>query len=185
MEKGIENKVTLETRVRKIAKNGNGKGVGMPKWFTLPQNKERRLKHIDICKKLCELSDKHSKYPITYLVYFAIGKNAHRTPTFLNGYTKIDEKKAVTIFSWLKLFAKHNKNPKLFRNANLAHALCRFYDTYSKNTKDFKAALEKYEPNAKVKDFTMVAKGLGIAKKPKNEEALTEEIVNEPSVAYS
>ena len=41
MEKGIENKVTLETRVRKIAKNGNGKGVGMPKWFTLPQNKER------------------------------------------------------------------------------------------------------------------------------------------------
>ena len=35
--------------------------------------------------------------------------------------------------------------------------------------KDFKAALEKYEPNEKVKDFTMVAKSLGIAKKLKNE----------------
>jgi len=160
-------KVTIDSRVRSIAESGSGKGLNMPKWFTLPQFKAKRLLHIDICKKLAALSNKYGNYPITYLVYFAVGKNAHRLPTFLGGYEKIDEKKAETIFSWLKLFAKHNKNEKLFRNPNLAHALCRFYDKYSTKTKDFKAALEKYEPNPKVTNFTAVAEGLGIAKQPK------------------
>ena len=161
-------KSTLEMRVRAIAESGKGKG--MPNWFNLPQNKENRLLHIDICKKLTALSDEFGGYPITYLVYFAVGKNAHRLPTFLGGYTKFDEKKAKKILSWLKLFAKHNKNEKLFRNANLAHALCRFYDKYSTKTEDFKAALAKYEPNPKVDNFTMVANGLGIAKQTKESE---------------
>lgn len=169
-----EKKVTLEQRVRQIAESGKGKG--MPNWFNLPQNKENRLLHIDICKKLAALSDEFGGYPITYLVYFAIGKNAHRMPTFLGGYTKFDEKKARKIFSWLKLFAKHNKNEKLFRNANLAHALTRFYDKYSTSTKDFKAALEKYEPNPKVDNFTMVANGLGIAKANENAEVAAAEM---------
>ena len=133
-------KNSLEVRIRTIAESGKAKT--MPNKFNLPQNKENRLLHIDICKKLVALADAHGGYPITYLVYFAIGKNAHRTPTFESGYTKIDEKKAETIFKWLDLFAKHNKNAKLARNPNLAHALCRFYDKYSKSTKDFKAALE-------------------------------------------
>lgn len=162
-----ETKKTLETRVRAIAESG--RGVGMPNWFNLPQNKEKRALHIAICKKLAEMSTAHGNYPITYLVYFAVGKNAHRLPTFLSGYSKFDEKKANTIFKWLALFAKHNNNEKLFRNANLAHALCRFYDKYSTKTEDFKAALATYEPNPKVANFTMVADGLGIAKK-KNEE---------------
>lgn len=165
--KEAKTKKTLDMRVRAIAEAG--KGVGMPNWFNLAQNKEKRAIHIDICKKLAELSDKNNKYPITYLVYFAVGKNAHRLPTFLGGYTKIDEKKAEKIFSWLKLFAKHNKNERLFRNPNLAHALCRFYDRYSTKTKDFKEALEKYAPNPKVIDFKTVANGLGIAKQPKEQ----------------
>ena len=94
---------------------------------------------------------------------------------FFGGYTKIDEKKAETIFKWLTLFAKHNKNPKLFRNPNLAHALCRFYDKYSTKTKDFKEALAKYEPNPKVVNFQMVAEGLGIAKQPKEAELVEAE----------
>jgi hypothetical protein len=160
-------KVTIDARVRAIAKSGSGKGVGMPNWFTLPQNKEKRALHIDICKKLAELSEKHDNYPITYLVYFAVGKNAHRLCTFLGGYDKIDEKKAETIFKWLTLFAKHHKNEKLFKNPNVAHALCRFYDKYSTKTKDFKDALEKMEKNPKidVKNAKMAVEGLGIAKK--------------------
>ena len=160
-------KSTIDARVRAIAESGSGKGVGMPNWFTLPQHKADRVLHIDICKKLTELSNKYGNYPITYLVYFAVGKNAHRVPVFLNGYKQIDEKKAETIFSWLKLFAKYHKNEKLFKNPNVAHALCRFYDKYSTKTTDFKAALEKSEsnPNIDVKNAKMSVEALGIAKK--------------------
>ena len=67
------------------------------------------------------------------------------------------------------LFAKHHKNDKLFRNPNVAHALCRFYDKFSTKTKDFKAALEKMESNPKidVNNAKFVVEGLGIAKEPK------------------
>ena len=162
-----EKKVSLDARIRAIAESGKAKG--MPNKFNLPNNKEKRLLHIDICKQLAALSDENGKYPMSQLVYFAISKNAHRIYVFENGYEVFNEKKAKTILSWLKLFAKHNNNPKLFRNGDLAHALCRFYDKYSTKTKDFKAALSDYTPNPSVKDFTMVAEGLGIAKQPKVE----------------
>lgn len=158
-------KTTIESRIRTIA-NGD-KGAKMPVWFKLPQHKALREQHIDVCKKLVELSTAHGNYPITYLVYFAVGKNAHRKEVFEDGYTKIDEKKAETIFNWLTLFAKHHKNEKLFKNPNVAHALCRFYDKYSTKTKDFKAALAASESNPKidVKNAKMSVETLGIAKK--------------------
>jgi len=165
MSKKEEKKTSLDARIRAIAESGKAKG--MPNKFNLPNNKEKRLLHIDICKKLVELSDANGHYPMSQLVYFAISKNAHRTYIFEEGYEVFNEKKAKTILSWLKLFAKHNGNNKLFRNGNLAHAICRFYDKYSTKTKDFKAALSDYTPNPKVSDFTMVAEGLGIARKPK------------------
>jgi hypothetical protein len=89
----------------------------------------------------------------------------------LGGYDKFNEKKAETIFSWLKLFAKYHKNEKLFKNPNVAHALCRFYDKYSTKTKDFKAAMESMECNPKinVKNAKAIVEGLGIAKEPKVE----------------
>lgn len=160
-------KNSLDARVRAIAESGKGKG--MPNWFNLPQNKDKRVTHIEVCTKLAELSKKYGNYPITYLVYFAVGKNAHRIPTFLSGYTKIDETKAKKIFSWLKLFAKYHKNDKLFRNPNVAHALCRFYDKFSTKTKDFKAAMESMESNPKidVKNAKAIVEGMGIAKQPK------------------
>jgi hypothetical protein len=177
-------KVTIDARVRAIAESGSGKGVGMPNWFTLPQNKEKRALHIDICKKLTELSNKYDKYPITYLVYFAVGKNAHRVPVFLGGYTNIDEKKAETIFSWLKLFAKYHKNEKLFKNPNVAHALCRFYDKFSTKTKDFKTAMSLMESNPKVdvKNAKAIVEGMGIAKHTEESELAAAETAMEPAV---
>lgn len=165
-------KNSLDTRVRTIAESGKCKG--MPNWVCLPQNKEKRLLHIDICKKLAEYSNKNGNYPITYLVYFAVGKNAHRIPTFLGGYDKFNEKKADTIFKWLKMFAKYNGNEKLFRNPNVAHALCKFYDKVSTKTKDFKAAMEAMGSNPKVdvKNAKAVMGGLGIANEPKEEMVL-------------
>ena len=166
-EKTAAVKSSLDTRVRAIAESGKGKG--MPNWFNLPQNKDKRATHIEVCTKLAELSKKNGNYPITYLVYFAVGKNAHRIPTFLSGYTKIDEKKAEKIFAWLTIFAKYHKNDKLFRNPNVAHALCRFYDKFSTKTKDFKAAMESMESNPKidVKNAKAIVEGMGIAKQPK------------------
>ena len=98
-------KFSLDTRVRLVAENEGGKGVKMPVWFNLPQHKELRKKHIDICKGLVALSVANDNYPITYLVYFAVGKNAHRKEVFEDGYTKFDEKKAEKIFSWLSCSA--------------------------------------------------------------------------------
>ena len=172
-----QKKNTLDARIRRIATTSSGKNCGMEKWFTLPQFKEMRVLHIDICKKLTELSDKNGGYPITYLVYFAIGKNAHRLPVFAHGYESINEKKAETILNWLHIFAKHNKNEKLFHNPNLAHVLCRYYDKYSTKTKDFRALLKNYEPNPKVKDFKSLASALGIAKTTEDE---MEKAVTEP-----
>lgn len=171
-------KNSLDTRVRAIAESGKGKG--MPNWFNLPQNKENRLLHIDICKKLTALSVANDNYPITYLVYFAVGKNAHRLPTFLSGYTTFNEKKAETIFKWLKMFAKYHGNNKFFRNPNVAHALCKFYDKVSTKTKDFKATMGNTAPNPKidVNNAKATMECLGIAK-------ITEETANAEEMAMA
>ena len=178
-------KFSLDTRVRLVAENNGGKGVKMPVWFNLPQHKALRQQHIDICKGLVALSVAHNNYPITYLVYFAVGKNAHRKEVFEDGYDKFDEKKAEKIFSWLEMFAKYHKNDKLFRNPNVAHALCRFYDKFSTKTKDFKAAMESMEKNPKidVKNAKAIVEGLGIAKKQTEETELeAAEAAAEPAV---
>lgn len=164
-------KFSLDTRVRLVAENNGGKGVKMPVWFNLPQHKALRQQHIDICKGLVALSEANGNYPITYLVYFAVGKNAHRKEVFEDGYTKFNEKKAEKIFSWLKLFAKYHKNEKLFRNPNVAHALCRYYDKFSTKTKDFEVAMKSMESNPKidVKNAKAIVEGMGIAKQPKTD----------------
>lgn len=178
-------KFSLDTRVRLVAENNGGKGVKMPAWFNLPQHKALRQQHIDICKGLVALSVANGNYPITYLVYFAVGKNAHRKEVFEDGYTKFDEKKAEKIFSWLKMFAKYHKNDKLFRNPNVAHALCRFYDKFSTKTKDFKAAMELMESNPKVdvKNAKAIVEGMGIAKHTEESELETAEAAVEMAVA--
>ena len=177
-------KFSLDTRVRLVAENEGGKGVKMPAWFNLPQHKALRQQHIDICKGLVALSVANGNYPITYLVYFAVGKNAHRKEVFEDGYTRFDEKKAEKIFSWLKLFAKYHKNDKLFRNPNVAHALCRFYDKFSTKTKDFKAAMELMESNPKVdvKNAKAIVEGMGIAKRTEESELAAAEAAMEPAV---
>jgi hypothetical protein len=73
----------------------------------------------------------------------------------------------------------------LFRNPNVAHALCRFYDKFSTKTKDFKAAMESMEKNPKidVKNAKAIVEGLGIAKKQTEETELeAAEAATEPAV---
>ena len=124
--------------------------------YNLRQMKNRKSHH-EVCKKLVELADKYN-YPICYLVYFAIGKNAHRTYVFENGYKFINIEKATTILNWLGLFAKHHKNQKYFNNTDVSHCLTKYYEKISCKTKDFKEALAKQEIMPKIENFKEIEK---------------------------
>lgn len=161
-----ETKKTLEFIIRN---NADGKMIARK--LCTPKAKEKKAAHQAVCKKLVELSDKNGQYPITYLVYFSVGKNAHRTNILEDGYSKIDVKKATTILNWLKMVASANKNGTLFRNTNLSHALCKYYDTISKKTTDFEKVLPKIktDANGKIGDFKSLEKTMGIDKVVKAE----------------
>lgn len=157
---------SLETRVRLAAE-----GKGMPGKFNLAQYRDKKSKHIGVCKELVRISDKYGKFPITVLVYFAIDKCAHKTESFNNGYDKINIDKAETILSWLQMFADYNMNGRLFRSANIAHVLTKFYDKVSTDTEVFKKAMEKSKPNPSIKVFKEGEKALGIKDKKKEKKA--------------
>lgn len=150
-----EKKTTLEMRVRAAA-NGNG-------LEKLEMDEETKARHIEICKELVALADKHNGYPITYLVYFAVGKNAHRSNVFDKGYKKIDLQKANRIFMWLNQYAKHEGDPSVARDANVAHALTAYYERKTKNPVTFNNSLKICEQlEKKARNFKSVALQLGL-----------------------
>ena len=167
-------KKTLAVLVALVASTESFKGCGMSKAFLLPNNKENREKHIEVCKKLQEVSEANNKFPMSLLVYFAVGKNAHRLPVFKEGYTAIDEKKATTILAWLKLFAKHCEAPNLARNANVAHALVRVYENHTTSTKKFKEMLANVPKQKNWGNLSEVVAALGVPKVKKSEVAAEE-----------
>ena len=139
----MKEKLSLEMRVRLASE---GKGL-LPKY---------NLGH-----------ESNGNFPITVLVYFAIDKSAHKSSVFDECYTSINIDKAKTILSWLKLFASHNRNGKLFRNANAAHVLTKYYDKVSKDTEDFEKVLSKSKPNPHFNSFKEIATALKMEEKPK------------------
>lgn len=146
-------KLGLEAKVRMEAKYNVSR-------YNLKQYESKRqqlITHHNVCKKLVEYADKYN-YPICYLVYFAVGKNAHRTYVFEDGYKSFDEKKAKTILKWLQLFAKANKNEKLFKNTDLSHALCKYYEKKSKTTVSFKEMLKNYPIGSEIENFKFLEK---------------------------
>ena len=158
----MKEKLSLEMRVRLASE---GKGL-LPK-YNLGQFKDKKKKHVEICKKLLSLSESNGNFPITVLVYFAIDKSAHKSSVFDECYTSINIDKAKTILSWLKLFASHNRNGKLFRNANVAHVLTKYYDKVSKDTEDFEKVLSKSKPKPHCNSCKEIASALKMEEKPK------------------
>lgn len=142
-----------------------GKGL-LPK-YNLAQFKNKKERHIEICQKLLSLSESNGNFPITVLVYFAIDKSAHKSSVFDDCYSHIHLNKAKTILSWLKLFAAHNMNGKLFRNANVAHVLTKYYDKVSVDTETFKKVLDKSKPNPHLNSFKEIAAALKMKEEPK------------------
>ena len=158
----MQEKLSLDMRVRLASE---GKGL-LPK-YNLAQFKNKKERHIEICKKLISLSESNGNFPVTVLVYFAIDKSAHKSSVFDECYSNINVGKAKTILSWLRLFASHHMNGKLFRNANVAHVLTKYYDKVSVDTETFKKVLDKSKPNPRLNSFKEIASALKMEEKPK------------------
>lgn len=153
-----EKKLSLEEKIRKEA-SFNATKYNLRQYAKV---RDIKVKHHEVCTELVKLADEYN-YPICYLVYFAIGKNAHRTYVFEEGYKNIDIKKAKTILKWLKMFAKYNGNQKLFKNTDLSHFLTKYYEKVGKTNVSFKEFLEKYPKNPFIHNFKYLETMLKLA----------------------
>ena len=117
----------------------------------------QQKRHHDICVELNRLATTYN-FPYACLVYFAVGKEAHKQEAFKKGYTKINSKKAETIIKWLDRFAKHN-NPSFRTSDRIVHGLTKFYETYSTKDKDFNFAMKNFErqPTFKASKYKTMA----------------------------
>lgn len=134
-----ETKRSLDTLVRDAA-NGLVRGK-----LNLNQYKERKARHIEVCKQLAALSDEYGGYPICYLAPLAVGSSAHKTSTFNEGYKGINVVRARVVLGWMKKFADKNENPKLFKNTEVRHACTKFFEHISSKDDDFNEALSKMD----------------------------------------
>ena len=104
----------------------------------------RAKRHHDICVELVRIATEY-EFPYSALVYFAVGKDAHRKFVFEEGYKTIDVKKAETILKWLKKFAKYNNNQSFYTSDKVVHAFCKFYQEVSTKDKDFNIGMKNFE----------------------------------------
>ena len=113
-------------------------------------NDLRSLRHNEICKSLVKLAGDYN-YPMTQLVYVAIGKNAHKLNIFENGYEKIDIEKAELLFKLSDIFAK-----KFGSNWRTNSFLCHSIDRYLEITKHRKELKFRQLVNACNIDFNTI-----------------------------
>lgn len=92
---------------------------------------KRRIKsekniHHNVCKQLMEYHQT-SGFPITVLVYIAVGTNAHRPMVFEKGYQRFDKERLDKAIKYCTIFSK--KYGEQYRtNALVAHGICRYLD---------------------------------------------------------
>lgn len=162
-----------------VRKNAEGKVNGR---LNLRQYSKRKAAHVEVCKALVDAMDRY-KLPITLLVYLGVGKQAHRLSVIEKGYKSYDVDKVEKIVRWLKMFAHHSKNQRLYRDSVVVHALCSYYDKVSKKTRDFKAALEASQEVDKNRYYKVegILALLGVNLKEKKEDA--SQVVEEAAAA--
>lgn len=100
--------------------------VGRFNFMKNQTEKEIVINHHKICKELVRLS-REKNFPITTLVYVAIGTNAHKPSVFAKYYRKINTERALTVIELNKMFSDRF-GEKWFGYANLVHLLSRFID---------------------------------------------------------
>lgn len=108
------------------------------------------IRHNQICKELVRLCDEHN-YPMTQLVYVAIGKNAHKPIIFEKGYSKIDIEKTELMLKLCGVFAK-----KFGNNWRTNVHLCHLLDRYLEITKHRKELKFKQMVNSCNIDFNTI-----------------------------
>ena len=126
--------------------------------FDLISNEaKRRIKsekniHHNVCKQLMEYHQS-SGFPITVLVYIAVGTNAHRPIVFEKGYQRFDKERLDKAIKYCTIFSK--KYGEQYRtNALVAHGICRYLD--------MNGSERKFRELVKQSDFEM--KGIKTAK---------------------
>lgn len=119
------------------------KNVGQ---YNFAKNREQKILHHNICKQLVELADKHH-FPITVLVYIAVGTNAHRMYVFERGYQTIKVQKAERIIALCDIFAKKfGENTRT--NDKLVHAVSRYVDICGGGVLKFKQLVNALDVDA-------------------------------------
>ena len=118
---------------------------------------KRRIKsekniHHNVSKQLMEYHQS-SGFPITVLVYIAVGTNAHRPMVFEKGYQRFDKERLDKAIKYCTIFSK--KYGEQYRtNALVAHGICRYLD--------MNGSERKFRELVKQSDFEM--KGIKTAK---------------------
>lgn len=112
-------KKTLNDLVREEAKKNVSR-------YNFSKDKELKILHHNICKKLVEISDANN-FPMGVLVYIAIGTNAHRPCVFEKGYMRINEQKTERVIALCDIFAK-KFGEETRTNDRLVHAVSRYVD---------------------------------------------------------
>jgi hypothetical protein len=104
--------------------------------YNFDKLKESKVRHNMICKKLVSLADTHN-FPMTLILYIAVGTNAHRKPVFAKGYNTIDVEKAEQVIKLCEVFAK-KFGEKARTNDKVVHMISRYYDYMGKKPLMFK-----------------------------------------------
>lgn len=110
---------------------------------------DRLTLHQNICKHLVCMSREFGDYPLTSLVYIAIGGSAHKQNVFREGYSKFNAKKTRKILKWLEKLSKHCKDERFMRRDVIVHALVKFYDKVSQDDKTFNSVLSQFKPDGR------------------------------------
>jgi hypothetical protein len=109
----------LNDLIREEAKKNVGR-------YNFCEDKEQKVRHNMICKRLVQLADYH-KFPMTLMLYVAVGTNAHRKPIFERGYRNINVDKVEQVVKLADVFAK-KFGDKARTNDKVIHMISRYYD---------------------------------------------------------
>lgn len=136
----------LNDLIREEAK----KNVGI---YNFSKCKESKVRHHNVCKELVELADTHN-FPMTLILYIAVGTNAHRKHVFEKGYYSLNRKKAEEVIKLCEVFAK-KFGEKARTNDKVVHMISRYYDYMGKKPLMFKQFCNNVDKTTfALKDFT-------------------------------
>lgn len=136
----------LNDLIREEAKKNVGR-------YNFVADKDVRVRHHLICKRLVELADKHD-FPMTLMLYIAVGTNAHRKPVFEKGYDYINPEKVEQVVKLCEVFGK-KFGAKARTNDKVVHMISRYYDIMGKKPLMFKQFCNNIDrANFKIDSFT-------------------------------